>query len=326
MMYYKKPYLKKIWNKWLSLIHINRTINEVSGNVSELKVQINETKEGIDIAKLLFSKVLIHNNLQMDYSHDIQKAEFKVFSQWGDDGIIQYIINKIEFKTTTFIEFGVQNYLESNTRFLLINNNWSGLVIDGSEDNIKYIKNDPIYWKYNLKAITHFITKENINEIIEEAGYKDEIGILSIDIDGNDYWIWETITIVEPVMVIIEFNAVFGIDRPITIPYSDGFVRENAHFSYLYFGASLSALERLGKEKGYSFIGINSASVNAYFIKTEKLGIFKEKDPQNIFSPSKFRESRDKNNNLNHLNYEDRQKCIRGLPVYNLENNERELF
>lgn len=101
-------------------------------------------------------------------SKDIGDNEFKVFSQWGEDGIIQFLIDNIDIKEKTFIEFGVENYTESNTRFLLQNNNWRGLVIDGSEENISYIKNDSIYWKHNIKAECAFITKDNINQLINK--------------------------------------------------------------------------------------------------------------------------------------------------------------
>ena len=87
----------------------------------------------------------------------IEKSEFRVFSQWGEDGIIQALVRSIEIERKIFIEFGVQDYTESNTRFLLVNNNWSGLVIDGSLKNINYIKQDKIYWQHNLKAEYAFI-------------------------------------------------------------------------------------------------------------------------------------------------------------------------
>ena len=96
--------------------------------------------------------------------------EFQVTSQWGEDGLIQHLINKIEIENPIFVEFGVERYVESNTRFLVTNNNWAGLVIDGSEENIQYIKNDPIYWQHNIKAECAFIDKENINSLIEKNG------------------------------------------------------------------------------------------------------------------------------------------------------------
>ncbi|WP_446012105.1 hypothetical protein [Candidatus Electrothrix sp.] len=94
---------------------------------------------------------------------DFRDYEFKVSSQTGEDGIIQFLIHNIPIQSKIFIEFGVQNYTEANTRFLLQNDNWFGLIIDGSQNNINYIKNDPIYWRYNLKAECTFIDCDNIN-------------------------------------------------------------------------------------------------------------------------------------------------------------------
>jgi hypothetical protein len=194
---------------------------------------------------------------------NIQDAEFSVFSQWGDDGIIQYLIHTIGITNKTFIEFGVENYREANTRFLLINNNWKGLVIDGSEKNIQFIKNDAISWNYSLNAVAKFITKENLNSLIENNGFKGEIGILHIDVDGNDYWLWECLNVVNPEIVIMEYNSVFGNKAAISVPYKADFYVTNEHFSNLYFGASLKAMEHLAIKKGYTLVGSNSNGNNA---------------------------------------------------------------
>ena len=107
--------------------------------------------------------------------------------------LILFSVKSYSFKysSNSFIEFGVENYLESNTRFLLINNNWSGLIFDMSKENISEIKKHYYYWRHDLRAETATITAENINDLIEKNGFKKPIGLLSIDIDGNDYWVWK---------------------------------------------------------------------------------------------------------------------------------------
>lgn len=254
----------------------------------------------------------------------IQDAEFKVFSQWGDDGIIQYLINYLEIENKIFVEFGVEDYLESNTRFLLINDNWSGLVIDGSEMNVAKIKKDEIYWKHDLIAKSAFITKDNINQLIEEEGVSGEIGLLHIDIDGNDYWIWKALTIVKPIIMIVEYNSVFGCERAITIPYEKDFNRTKAHYSNLYAGASLLALCDLAEERGYKFIGSNSAGNNAYFVKEEALKDLKTLNAAKGYVESKFRESRDEAGNLTFLRSSGRLKEIKGMNVHNTRSNKIE--
>jgi hypothetical protein len=225
---------------------------------------------------------------------DIRKAEFRTFSQWGEDGILQHLLRHIAVSKKVFIEFGVENYTESNTRFLLTNNNWAGLVIDGSKENIDYIKKDDIYWRFNLKVENAFISRENINDLIRRNGIEGEIGLLSIDIDGNDYWVWEAIDVVIPSIVVLEYNARFGPERAVTVPYDASFVRTIAHYSNIYYGASLAALCLLGKRKGYSFIGCNTAGNNAFFVRNElRPPTLSELTSEEGFVKSQFRESRD---------------------------------
>ena len=111
-----------------------------------------------------------------------------LFSQWGEDGIISYLVNNLDIENNFFIEFGVANYLESNTRFLLKKFNWSGLILDSSQNNIEYIKKDKYIGNMTSKPLCQFITRENINKIFLENISQKNIGLLSIDIDGNDYW------------------------------------------------------------------------------------------------------------------------------------------
>ena len=229
---------------------------------------------------------------------DINEAEFRVYSQWGEDGIIQFLLKDIEIPNKVFVEFGVETYVESNTRFLLQNNNWSGLVLDGSQNNIDYIKQDPIYWKYNLKAECAFIDKDNINELIEKNGISGDIGLLSVDIDGNDYWIWEAIDIISPRIVICEYNSNFGDTHKVSIPYDKSFYRTSKHYSNIYYGASISAFEFLGKEKGYSLVGSNSTGNNIFFIRDDLLNGHKVLTSEEAYVKAQFRESRNKNSEL----------------------------
>ena len=202
-----------------------------------------------------------------------------MFSQWGEDGIIQYLISKIQIKNKIFIEFGVQNYRESNTRFLLINNNWKGLIMDSGVDHINFLNRRDIKWRCNIDAIRIFITKDNINKIIKDVGISGDIGLLSIDLDGIDYWILKAINIVSPRILIVEYNSTFGHKHSITVPYRKDFDRTKAHYSNLYWGASLPAIHLCAKNKGYSFVGSNSAGCNAFFVRNDVIGELKILSP-----------------------------------------------
>jgi hypothetical protein len=242
--------------------------------------------------------------------------EFRAFSQWGEDGIIQYLIRELKLDREVFVEFGVETYVESNTRFLLCNNNWSGLVIDGSEENIQYIRQDPIYWRYNLKAECSFITAENINSLIERNGVRGEIGLLSVDIDGNDYWVWKAIDIVQPTIVIAEYNARFGPERAVTTPYDPGFVRSKAHHSLIYYGASLSALWSLATAKGYALVGCNSSGNNAFFVRKDRLpASLPSLSPAEAYVRNQFREARGADGKLAFVDPQDEIALLAGLPL-----------
>ncbi|MBL4711242.1 MAG: hypothetical protein JKX75_01850 [Gammaproteobacteria bacterium] len=306
-MSFLKNFIKKVMGKVINLKAYNLKINDL---------------------KILTSQALVRDNKNSNFSN-IQDAEFKVFSQWGEDGIIQYLVNKLPIKNKVFIEFGVEDYSEANTRFLLENDNWSGLVMDGSLKNIEQIKNNPIHWKYDLFAKDVFITKDNINSTIENYiktySFDKEIGLLSIDIDGNDYYVWEAIDSINPVIVICEYNSIFGNKHSITVPYDDEFVRTQKHYSNLYFGASIQAFYKLAKSKGYEFIGTNKNSVNAFFVKKEYANKYIPElitTPEDNVVESKFRESRDETGNLTFLRTDERIKLIKSMPVINLDNNQ----
>ncbi|MGM9512238.1 hypothetical protein ACS5NO_31175 [Larkinella sp. GY13] len=284
---------------------------------------LRETRHEVYENRVLMGKLL---SMQTREINSIQDAEFKVFSQYGDDGIIQYLIKAASIRSHSFVEFGVETYVESNTRFLLINNNWSGLVLDGSDQNIAYIRSDPFFWQHHLIANQAFITAENINTLLTDAGFKGPLGLLSIDIDGNDYWVWKAIDAVDADIVVVEYNSLFGPERPITVPYQPDFVRSKAHFSYLYFGASLAALCDLATEKGYAFVGCNSTGVNAYFVKSTQLGSLKPLTAAEGYVYSKFREGRDPDGNLTYATGDDRIAVIRGLPVFNTRTQSVEPF
>lgn len=199
----------------------------------------------------------------------IHEAEFKVFSQGGEDGIIQYLINKVVIENDVFIELGLEDYRESNTRFLLQNNYWRGLIIDSDTRHIQFLDNSDSMWQFGIKAISTFITAENINSIIQNAGFSGDIGLLSIDLDGNDYWILKAIDVVSPRILIIEYNSLFGCEHAITIPYRKDFSISKAHFSELYYGASLPAIFLCAQQKGYQFVGCNKAGCNAFFVRND---------------------------------------------------------
>ena len=255
----------------------------------------------------------------------LRDVEFKVFSQFGEDGIIDWMIERSQIpdRLHSFIEFGVELYDEANTRFLLENRNWRGLIIDANPQLEPKLRNSPLAWRHVLKARSAFITRENINRIFEDCGFSGEIGLLSIDIDGNDYWVWEAIESVNPVITICEYNAVLGDLYPIVVPYDPTFTHARPNYHNLYGGASIVALQSLAKRKGYTCLGSNSTGNNAFFIRNDYASRFGRTVIADVApSPSKLRESRDPSNHLTFAEGIARQTLISSLPVVNIETGE----
>jgi hypothetical protein len=255
-------------------------------------------------------------------SNDIHDNEAKVFSQWGEDGIIQFLINRVPIERKIFVEFGIGSYSECNTRFLLKNNNWSGLVIDGSSTYIQRLKRDPLFWQYNLQCECAFITKDNINEIITSKNITGDIGILSVDIDGNDYWIWQAIDCIQPRIVICEYNSLLGSKKNTTTIYDPQFDNKKIHFSGLYWGASIGAFNHLAQQKGYSLVGSNTAGNNIFFVRNDVLGDIPVYTPQEAHVKSQFRISRDKEGELSFLDAKAGLDIIQEMPLYEVDTGE----
>lgn len=282
----------------------------------------------VDDLKILIGRAVAELIASRAESNSIRDAEFKVFSQFGEDGIIQYLIRRVGVppQACSFVEFGVESYEEANTIFLLENNNWRGLIIDGSEEKIRVAQSKPGYWRHNLIARVAFIDRENINTIIREAGFEGQIGLLSVDIDGNDYWVWESVHVVNPIIVICEYNSVFGKDCAISIPYNPQFTRTQAHCSNLYWGCSLKALEYLADKKGYALVGSNSAGNNAFFVRRDCLQTLKPVTAEEAWVDSQFRESRGQDGRLTYLQGPSRLAEIRELPVVNVVSGQTALL
>lgn len=250
---------------------------------------------------------------------DLQRAEFRVSSQWGEDGIIQFLVQRVPIEKKVFVEFGVQDYTEANTRFLLQNDNWAGLILDSNCGHIARIREDEIYWRFNLKAICALVTRENINQLICGQGLCGDIGLLSIDIDGNDYWVWEAIDCVQPRIVIIEYNSLFGPRAAVTVPYDPAFDRRRAHYSHLFWGSSIAGLCTLSQRKGYGLVGSNSAGNNAFFVRSDVLSGLRTLTPEEAYVRAQWRDSRDKDGSLSFFEHSDAFGIIRELKVYDLE-------
>jgi len=208
------------------------------------------------------------------FERRIPFIERKEYAQNLEDGIINAIFAKIGTTNKSYVEFGVEDGIECNTRYLLKHKGWTGLLMDGAHEN------------ESLNLRSAFITAENIEELFTKYHVPPAFDLLSIDIDGNDYWVWSAIQQYTPRVVIIEYNACHPWHESKTIPYDAKFIWNKTD----YYGATLQALVKLGKEKGYTLVAKDSYGVNAFFVQ-EAIAKqhFKATDPQSLYHPAAFK-------------------------------------
>uniref|UniRef100_UPI00405682CC hypothetical protein n=1 Tax=Acetatifactor sp. TaxID=1872090 RepID=UPI00405682CC len=223
---------------------------------------------------------------RIDNPKCIEKYGFKVYSQNDEDGIIEEIFNRIGVTNKKFIEFGVQDGIESNGHYLLLKG-WSGLWIECDSDAVRKI-NDNFYHVIKNNKLTvaeEYITRENINAIFEQYQQTGEIDLLSIDIDGNDYHVWESINVVNPRAVVIEYNAKIPPSCEWVMPYCEEHMWDGGD----KHGASLAALEKLGRKKGYVLVGTNISGVNAFFVREDCVkDNFANKAVRELYNPPRY--------------------------------------
>ena len=226
-----------------------------------------DNDKGIKVSQYLQQHIF--DNPKYADSKRLNKHEYQVFSQNGEDGIISEIFSRIGTTNKYFIEFGVQNGLECNSTNLLYKG-WNGLWIEAGAVEFNQINTRfrDMTGSGRLIVKNEFITAENIESIFESANAPIEPDILSIDIDYNDYHVWKAISKYKPRAVVIEYNSVFRPDTHFVAHYNPKRVWDKTS----YFGASLLALEQLGREKGYHLVGCVFTGSNAFFVREDLAG------------------------------------------------------
>jgi len=224
----------------------------------------------------------------------LSDSSFNIFTYHGEDGILLYILKHMKNVPTIFADIGSGDCIKSNCSMLAYHFGWQGVFIDKNKNQLEIGKSfykRKIKKGLNIKFVNAEVTSENIADIMKINFMDSEIGLLSIDIDGNDYWIWKAIDKIRPRIVVIEAKVEFGY-RDIIVPDS-----YQNHFSYnkRYNGASVKALKKLGEKKGYKLIGANKQGYNLFFVRkeenleTENIEmILSETDTLNSFYPDSF--------------------------------------
>jgi len=283
--------------------------------ILNLLLRLLQLDRQIDVIKMNQGRILAGMQ-RVAAPGPLWQHEFKIFSQWGEDGILQFLINNLTIVNHTFIEFGVEDFSESNCRFLMMKDQWRGYVIDGSPANIERLRSSYFFWQSELNCKASFVTRENVVALLDESEFDKELGILSVDIDGVDYHVLEALVAWRPAILIVEYNDAFGWERPVSVPYDPSFVRRQIHPSNQYWGANLPAFHYLEKQRGYALVGTNSVGSNAFFVRRELLNdCVREVDLASCVRQASFRDSRGARGELTFLSGLGRTRAMAEMPL-----------
>ena len=228
----------------------------------------------------------------------LRNAELRVHSQNGEDGILAHLLGRIGPTTREVVEFGVGDGTECCAANLVLTFGWSALLLEASERDARAAG------RVHVEHVA--VEPDNIDALLS-GRVAPVFDVLSVDIDGNDYWVLDALAVVRPRVIVVEYNASFGPERSVTIPYTRGFSRYDAHVSGFYHGASLAALARLGERKGYVLAGCDSRGANAFLVDAEAAaGVIEPASPESAFVPL-FERS--------HLTVEEQFRQIAHLPL-----------
>lgn len=230
--------------------------------------EIPAVDKGVQVLLALHYRHLLHERAPLPTFDQVQ---FRVFSQNGEDGILLFLFSLIGTTNKRSVELCAGNGTSCNTANLILNHGWTGLLVDGV---LAEVEEGRRFYSQHADTAGHpptflhaWVTRENVNDLLAGSGFLGEIDLLSLDMDGNDYWIWEALDCVSPRVVVLEYRTVWGAERAVAIPYRPDFVAESADGRADYSGASLPAFVKLGRRKGYRLVGCERLCFNAFFLR-----------------------------------------------------------
>lgn len=224
------------------------------------------TNQPVQTMLMMHYKSLLQDNKKLP---SLQETGFRIFSQTNEDGILLYLFSLVGFTNRRCVDIAFASPYGSNTANLLCNHGFTGLLVCGSADEKKlsddFFKRHPEAKLMPPTVVHTWVTVEKINGLLRDHGMIGQIDLLSLDLDGIDYWLWQNIEVIDPRIVVVEFQNLWPEDKAVTVPYDPEFERLQTHPDY--FGASLRAFVQLAQKKGYRLVGCNKLGFNAFFIK-----------------------------------------------------------
>jgi len=238
------------------------TLDEISARLDKLERVVTDLKQNIDLLPAIVRRLYL-DGMSLPAPYDLLSQRFGYLSQNEEDGLLLALFKRIGTTDRRFVEIGC-GMNGGNSGFLAQECGWRGLMVDAKTASIEKVT---VRFKgHPVQTVKQRVTREGVNVLLEKFGFTGEIDLLSIDIDGMDYWVWEAMTACSPRVVAVEYNWLFGAERAVTIPYSSEFDL-GAIGNRGYRGASLAALAHLGRSKGYRLVA--TERVNAFFVRND---------------------------------------------------------
>jgi hypothetical protein len=215
--------------------------------------------------------------------------EFSGFSQNGEDGILDILRKQLLSSNRYFIEIGSSDGMQNNSSWLVVAEQYNGLMIEGNPRLVERARRMIINHSIGVECLNMFVSRTNIQELKSLAFHSDP-DVFSLDIDGIDYYIAKALMEggFRPKIFVVEYNSVYGPERSVTIPYQDDFVFTKAHPTHLYYGVSIAGWRKFFDHQGYRFVTVDRNGVNAFFVDPD---FFDSKFLDGI-EPLKFDENR----------------------------------
>ncbi len=254
---------------------------------------------------------------------DLWDSEFKVYSQWGEDGILWFLCDVLKIDKPRFLEIGAGNFTECNSRFLAEFRNASVFLVDARTDLRRNVSKLDLLWKNHIYTLETWVTPSNSALVCEQARETlGRIDILSLDVDGLDFWILSEMDLSDIRILVLEYNPIFGAHDAVTVPRSEFFDRTKEHYSWLCFGVSLNGWIKTMHLRGFIFIGTNRAGNNAFFISNTvdlpEQKVFSTSADLSKYTDWQVRESRGRSGEMTYLNRIDSAKLVSEFTLHDL--------
>jgi hypothetical protein len=254
------------------MARIEADVQAISEERDEVFRQLRRLQAGVDG----LVRAAYFEPATLPYPQRLTASRFRLHSQNSEDGILLALFREVGVTSGRFVELG-SGSSGGNAAMFAAEFGWTGLMVEGDQKKAAMAgRRFP-----QVTAVCAWITPESVNGLVEEHGFTGEVDLLSVDVDGNDYWVWQALTACTGRVVMLEYNSMFGPDRAVTIPYEPNFNRREHRFCY--FGASLAALTKLSATKGYRLVAVDPTGVNAFFLRHDVAPEIPAVDPTSAY-------------------------------------------